>query len=351
MRFFSPTAQDLILREQATVTYTANQKVSQKLGKGTWLRYMALRLRCAPTVIAGSNTAANTKPGDEWNVCQRIDVILGGETVFSLSGEELRMWNRIWFRVNPRVTITIGDGTTANPSADSVLLIPFATPGLARPQDTMLDATDADDFKIEITFGDHTSINSAASGFTTSPTVVVATKEAYGNPGYWVDRLMTRNSNAATGANTDLRVDLPIGNYKYPAFLIHVEDASGNDLTTAINRIRLKSGVRTFIDVDGETVQQTQMLVDNVEQDQYPTSAGLIFYDDAARSSNSNARAWYYIPYSDDGYLTEALDARGLSDLYFSFDVSAACTVTVMAVTIRPNAKAEALDAAGKLAA
>lgn len=351
MRFFSNTAQDLILREQATLTYTANQKVVQKLGKGSWLRYMALRLRGAITVIAGSNTAANTKPGDEWNVVQRVDVILGGETVFSLSGEELRAWNRIWYRVNPRATTTIGDGTTANPSFDSVLLIPFATPGLARPQDTALDATDADDFRIEVTWGDHTSVNSAATGMTTAPTIVVVTKEAYGNAGYWVDRLMTRNSNTASGANSDLRVDLPIGNYKYPAFLIHVEDASGNDLATAVNRIKIKSGPRTFVDIDGETMQQAQMLTDNVEQDQYPTSAGLLFYDDAARSSGSNFRAWYYVPYSDDGYLTEALDARGLSDLFFSFDVSAACTVTVMAVTIRPNPKAEALDAAGKLAA
>ncbi|HYU02104.1 MAG TPA: hypothetical protein VEK85_17170 [Gemmatimonadales bacterium] len=351
MRFFSATAQDLILREQATVTYTANQKVAQKLGKGSWLRYMALRLRGAPTLAAASNTNALTKPGDEWAVVVRVDIILGGETVFSMSGEELRMWNRIWYRVNPRGTVVIGDATTANPSFDSVLLIPFATPGLARPQDTALDATDADDFRIEVTWGDHTSINGSASAMTTAPTLVVATKEAYGNTGYWVDRLMTRNDNTATGANSDLRVDLPIGNYKYPAFLIHVEDASGNDLAANVNRIKLKSGPRTFIDIDGETAQQAQMLVDNVEQDQYPTSAGALFYDDSARSSNSNARSWYYIPYSDDGYLTEALDARGLSDLYFSFDVAAACKVTVLAVTIRPNAKAEALDAAGKLAA
>src|SRR6266516_4692483 len=73
MRFFSATAQDLILREQATVTYTANQKVAQKLGKGSWLRYMALRLRGAPTLAAASNTNALTKPGDEWAVVVRVD--------------------------------------------------------------------------------------------------------------------------------------------------------------------------------------------------------------------------------------------------------------------------------------
>lgn len=344
-RFQTPTAQELITREQATITYVSGAKVVQKLGRGAWYRYLTLRLAGAPTLAAVSNTNALTKPGDEWAILSRIEVILGGETIFSMSGEELRVWNRIWFRANPKYTAAIGDGATANPPFDSVLLIPFGTPGLARPQDTMLDATDVEDMRIEITFGTHTDINGIATAFTTTPTVVVSSRESYGNPAYWVDRLTAKYDATASGANTDLRVDLTTGDHAYVAFLLHVEDASGNDLTTALTSVRLKSGPRTYIDLAAQTLLQSQILLDSVEQDQTPTSAGALFYDDGARSANSDNRAWYYVPMSDDGYLTEALFAGGLSDLYFSFNVAAACKVTVLCMVIRPNPKAEALDA------
>lgn len=349
-RFKTPTAQESIFREQATITYVSGAKVVQKLGRGSWYKYLVLRFRGAITCAALDNTNAKTKPGDEWALVQRLEMIVGGDTVFSMSGEELRAFNRVWFRANPKYTTALGDGTTVNPSWDSVLLVPFITPGLARPQDTLLDTTDAEEVKLEVTFGTHTDVNGSATGMTTTPSIVVSSKESYGNPAYWCDRSISRFDVTTTGANTDAKVELTTGERGYVAFMVHAEDASGNDVTSAINRIRLKSGPRTFVDVDAQSLLQSQILIDSVEQDQNPTSGGALFYDDGARSSNSDNRSWYWLPMSDDGYLTESLKADGLSDLFFTFDVASACKVTVLAVVITPNPKAEALDAQKKVA-
>lgn len=319
--------QDVRRRFERTIEYSANNKVGESLSRGLISRHLTLQLEGAPTLTALNNSAANTLKAEEWGVVSRIDVIANGsDVIFSMSGEQLWWLNYFVFGAVPPVTAAIGDGATADPPFDSSLILPFWMPRSLRPFDTALDSRVLSDLKVEVTWGTHTSINSAATGFTTDPTLKVNTLGSFNAPAaafsQWRRFIIEQTISAA---NSALRVQLPVGAI-YRGFLLNTVSDSV-DVGTMLDNFKLKSGTTVFADIDAEVLAVESRLMNGI-----PLTA-------ARRSSSSSVNGWYYYDHVTDGRLTEGIDTLGFSEIELELNVAnpgAADTIFIIPQQIIP---------------
>lgn len=311
-------------RQHETITYTANAKESATLSRGMILRHLMLRLQGQPTITAMNNSAANTLKAEEWGILDRIDLIANGSDVIkSFSGEQLWWLNYFLFGTVPPVTATLGDGSTANPSFDVSLLLPFWMPRSVRPFDTALDARQLSDLKLEITWGSHTSINSAATGFTTNPTLEVYALESFNPPNaaaFSTWRLF-QIIQTITAANAAQTIKLPVGPL-YRGFLINtIADAA--DVATVINNIKVKSGTTVFVDLPEDVLRLEYRQMNGVPIDAV-----------GRRSSSSSVNGWYMLDLVTDGRLSEAIDTLGFAE--FELELNVAAPGTARSIELLP---------------
>lgn len=314
-------AQQVRRRPQKTVTYQANAKADPvELSRGMLYRELHLRLIGQPTLTAANNTAANTQRGDEWGVLKRLDVLANNvDTIFSIDGNALWWVNYFLFGARPKVTVTLGDATTVNPSFDSVLVLPFWMPQSIRPIDTMLDARRLSQLSVEATWGDHLSINSAATAFTTAPKLEVKSLEAFNLPddvAFSTFRIW-KIEKEITATNPRFEIDLPVGNM-FRAFLLNFTDA-GVDDNSVLNNFKWVSGTTVFADVDDQSLQQVQALRYNQQR----SFTGQL-YDDDRIGDDNDITGWYLYDHVTDGFNSEALDTLGFSEHKLELDVTVA---------------------------
>lgn len=306
-------------RQGRPVTYSANNRVSERLSRGMVYREMYLRLTGQVTLTAGNNTQANLLPGDEWAVVRQVEVIANNTDVIkSIRGEELWWLNHFLYGNRPHVTTVLGDVATANPSFDSVLVLPLWMPRAVKPIDTALDSRELSDLKVEITWGSHTNINASATGFTTNPQVDISSLESFNVEGpfsQWRNFRLTRTITAST---TQLQIQLPVGDM-YRSFLINTKDG-GNDSQAILNNFKLLSGTTVYADQPEEILRQV-------------TNQRLSLEDAVAmRSSNSVRNAWYYYDHVTDGFNAEAIDTLGFSEFTLELDVTVGGGTTELVV-------------------
>jgi hypothetical protein len=332
------TAQDVRWRRQTPVTYTGSgTKQVVALSRGMVYREILLTLTCAPTLTAANNTLANALRGDEWGCVKRIDIIANGSDVLrSFTGAQLWWLNRNYYGINPRVLPTLGDGATANPTLTSTLMIPFWTPKSHTPLDTALNSAELSDLRLEITWGTFSDINSAATAWTANPTINVGSMESFGLDGpFNLARVFTQTAQPS-GANSEYRVDIPVGPM-YRGFLINTS-TGGTDTEGLITNFKLVSGTTVFYDQSEDQVRDVQYMRNSlVIPFLRPTASGIGYTPRLKNNPQENERAWYAIELVTDGYTTEAIDSYGLSELYFSFNVSAAATIVVVPMQIIPR--------------
>lgn len=324
------------------VTYSGSgTKFPVTLSRAGNLREIYLRLTGAPTLTLGNNTVANTGIGDEWSVVQRIDVIANNNDVlFSMSGNDLFWYNFFAYGTVPRITPTIGDAATANPSFDSVLIIPFWSPNSARPMDTVLRTTSLSDLRVEVTWGNFTDVNSAATAWTANPIIQIT--------GYYDDspflppflKKLTKTVAVPPAAQTDYRIDLPViaGGYRR---LIFNSVAAGSDSSTIITNLQLVSGSTIFSDFDNQTIQQALNMRAELWTDIDSTSAvpQVAYQRQFRRNTKSNFRAWYFHECCPDGYLSEAINTSGLPEFFARLNVSATATINILSEQLFPLAQ------------
>lgn len=303
------------MRKQVTVDYSSNNKVNEKLSRGTVYRELYLFLSGAPTVAGVNNTQAKTGKGDEWGVVKRIDIVANGTDVIkSISGDALFELNYRLFGP-PRVSVALGDGATANPSFASMLVLPFWSPKSIRPIDTALDSRELSDLTVEVTWGTHTDVNTDASAFTTAPRLEVYSLESFGVVGPFSQYRTFEIQKVITSSQTQFQVDLPIGGM-YRSFLINTTDA-GADSGSILNNLKLVSGTTVFFDLKKEVLR-----------DIFPLRNGLVrsfngqTYDDIRISTKNSYDGWYYIDLVTDGMQSEALDTLGFSEIKLEIDVT-----------------------------
>lgn len=313
-----------------TNSYSANNKVSSRLVRGSLLRSLSLRLTGQLTCTNVNNTAANTRREDEWGVVKQIDVVANGNDYLrTFSGNELWWLNKLMLG-RAQTSPAIADGN-ANPAFDSTLFIPFFRAGSKFSQDTILDTSKLADLRLDITWGSHTDINSAATGFTVSPTIQCHQMIALTDQ---PNALFTMSRNIAirqtvTGANTALQLVLPV-TMLYTGYILNYasQQVAGTDLTTMQN-IKLGSGGNWFYDIEPQALFQWSATGANVQSglNDATLASGLL---PDKRSSNANTRGWWFFNLAMFGSALEGLDTLNMSELTFEFNVGGAGFLSVL---------------------
>ncbi len=325
-------------RKQQPVIYSGSgTKQIVPLSRGMVYRELYLRLTATPTILAAANTIAAVAKGDQWGVVKRIDVVANSSDILrSFSGEQLLYLNRMYYGTNPRVLPTLGDGATANPALDSTLIIPFWSPRSLKPMDTCLDSRELSDLRLEITWGTFTDISSGATAWTGNPSIEVGSLEAFDVDGPFNLKRVNQIIVNAAGANTDFRVDVPVGPL-YRQFLINTT-TGGNDTAGLITNFKIMSGTTVFFDQSESMIRDVSHLRNDLPFPILrPTAAGIGYIPRFLNSAASNQDAWYNLELVTDGYVTEAIDSYGLSELYFIFNVSAAAQITILPNMVIPR--------------
>lgn len=341
--------QQTMTRRQRTITINGatafGSKLTEDLGLGAMYRNIMLRLSGTLTYAAAANNAVATLGrGDEWSLIERIDIIAnGGDVIRSISGFALRAMQPLLFGTPARAAAQMGDGVTASPAFDSTLIIPFWMFRSYSPMDTILDSSKLGDLRIEITVAASAGINSANGPTNVAATLDVCSYESWGVKGDFSDMRMFPISQNSVGTNPNFQVKItPTAVYR--GFIINV--ASGNTAVStddAVNctNIILQSGNNKFRDLPFAVTRDYYRAVRNFNLDfiqnvaaTAPITGG---YLNGAKSTRYNADAWTFLDLCEDGYLTEAIDALGFSELNLEFNCTAQVQITVWPIQIFPN--------------
>lgn len=325
-------AQDVRRRYQKTIRYQANAQWSEDLGRGMVLRDLYLRLQGQPTVTALNNTQAKTGRGDAWACITKIELIVNNQQVIrSLTGNELWWLNYFMYGTPPGITASIGDGSAANPAFDVSLVLPQWMFRSIRPMDTALDTRLLSDFKIRITWGDYTSVNSSATAWTVEPTLEVCSLESSNVTGPFSLQTVYSMSKVITADDSKFQVFLPLNDI-YRGFLINTTDADV-DSGAILNNIKIKSGTVVFDDISSGILQGIDNVLRKGGVRSFDGASGATGkYDSLQRSSSSNIAGWYWIDLVTDGMLSEAIDTLGFSEFYLECDVSVGVGTTRMSI-------------------
>jgi hypothetical protein len=319
-------AQQVRKRFQKTVKYQTNNKETEDLSRGMIYRELGLRVVGSLNVDAGNNTPAKTKKGAELAVIKRLDIVANNTDVIrSVKGVDIFWMAYHLLGGSPEFSTEIGDGSTDDPSFDTYLKIPVWMPRAMRPIDTALDARRLSDLKVEITWGSHTDINDDATGFVTNPTVEIDSLESFGISGPFSQWRFYPIEKAITQTNAQFQIDIPV-NYMYRGFMLNFTE-DGVDTGAVLKNFKWKSGTTVFADVSGRRLQQ-----------EYQARNGLNSQIEFLRGNANKLEGYYMYDHVTDGFLSEAVDALGFSELQLELDVVAGANtkVTVYPMQIIP---------------
>lgn len=333
----------VITRRQTPVTYAAGSKQVIQLVRGLCFREMYLRLTATPTLTAANNTCAKAKLGDEWGIITKIELIVNGTTtLFSMSGSDLRMANRILKGgIAPKVSTNLGDVTTANPILDSTIVVPFLNPRSVRPFDTLLYTGELSDARIEVTWGaDWTSINGSATAWTTQPLLEVYTREQTipvdGNGNPMLPNFYRRTQKipvTIAAANSAFRYQLPTGPI-YRGVILNGLNATPIEAVGTFSNLKVYSGPTTFMDIGETPLYQAGNWKARIPYDGVPQFTTLAQVAVAQSNGDvSTARvlgSWYWVDFADDGYMSEAIDTDSIGDTFLEFNTPAAATINII---------------------
>lgn len=313
-------SQQVRLRKQKTIAFSANNKVPESLSRGMVYRELYLRLQGAPTLTNTNNTQAKTLQGDEWACISRLDLVCNTTDVIrSFSANALWWLNYYFYGNTPFITSDLGDGATANVPFDSTLILPLWMPQSTRPIDTALDARNLSDLKLEVTWGTYTSINADASAWTTEPSLEVYSLESFNVQGPFNQCRINCIEKTITATSSQFQISLPVGPM-YRGFLLNFTDAGADD-GTILNNLKIKSGTTVFADVTESVLAQVSRqrhgapLVHN-------TGANVNYLETRRGTTYNSHAGWYLYDHVTDGYLSECIDTLGFSEFELELDVT-----------------------------
>jgi len=301
-----------------TVTYAANAKETEKLDRGYVIREIALRLTCTITTTATAITAADILPAALWGVVRNIRLKLNSNTnIRDISGDELKLLNYFYYNTGDFVdesALVVGAGTTV--TVNSTLILPLWMVDSMQPIDTQLDATLLSGLELQVDWGDIDDITDVGDATLDDCYMEIGTLNTFGIKGPFNTQLVTAEQYEVTGSNPRFQIELATGNL-YRSFMIGCQDANGNDLSGAIDNIRIFSGGTDYFNVPAELWQRWSDKRERIIQNVNGGSGRFV-------SSNRDMDAWFYVDMVTDGYLSESINAIGLSTLKIELDVNQA---------------------------
>lgn len=316
-----------VLQPERTLAFSAGATSPGDLARGGVVRELALQLTAQPTVIAGSNSAANVRRGGVWGAISRLEIVVNSsEFLVSLPGYSLPFLQFFYTGRMPRQTATdtiavsaLGDGTTANPSLDSTVYLPFSQPLSAKALDTVLDVRRALAFEVRATWGLATAadVTSGATAYTASPSLEVNVNRSLPTDAQiGADQVLTewrRNfTNVPVPTTTAAqRIDLVRG-YAYRGLIIEANN-NGAQGAGILNKVAIKSGATVFASLRALPMIELFRSRYNLNELAVPV--------EYTRGQNSLA-GWYFLDFLQDGRLSETLDTGGLAEFYAECDVT-----------------------------
>jgi hypothetical protein len=301
--------QEVRFRRQRQVNWDANNEVSEDLSRGMVYRELALRLKGQLTLTSGDNTSANTERGDEWALIKAIKIVANHTDVIKrIRGADLWWLNYFWFGKIPETSAEIADSNTANPSFNSVLILPFWMPRSAKPIDTALDGRELSGLEIVVEWGAATDVNSNVSGFETDPTLYVTSLESFNVSGPFSQWRLYPIEQEIVADNPELQIQLPVS-YMYRGFTLIATDG-GVIQGDIINNVKLRSGSTIYEDQQADVLNEWFPLRNGCES------------GPARRSDDDSINGVYRVDHVTDGYMTEAIDTLGFSEFTLELDVS-----------------------------
>lgn len=311
-----------------TLTFADGTTQSMDLQRGVVLRELILHLQGAPTLTGANNTAANLKRGGPWELLKNISVIVNGsEIIRQFSGAELMVRNLFWYGVPPIAEKTFGDASTANPSFDRVLRIPFWMPRTVGLQSTMLDARRLAALQLQVQWGTWTDINATATAWTTTPTLEVYHEYVMPFEGNDIGPFHTwREYDISTAYASTVKqsvINLPVGNL-YRGFVVNTAVGSGSsavDTTGILNEFRFKSGSTVYYDVIENLIRERAYQQMGIDAQTYRSSLTAAFQN-ISKSTSFNLDAWYWVDLANAGHLSDGVDTLGFAQLTLENDIT-----------------------------
>jgi hypothetical protein len=290
------------------------------LDRGIVYREIVLHLSLQPTVTAANNIAANLGRMEAWSFLKRIQIVADGSDILrDFTGDELAMMNYFLYRVPPRREAYWGDGVTPNPVADRIVRIPFWMPGISRPASLMLDARRLSSLVLRVQFGTFTDVNSAATAWTTVPTLEVWSEFVMEGRAHRLGPFHTwREYSIATqysAQQNSAQVILPVG-HLYRGFMVNTySQAAGafpQDVVGFLKEFRWQSGSTMFAD-----------LIELVLREKFYNQYGLQNRTPSELSASSffNPDAWFFYDHMDSGRLDDGIDSLGFAQLTLQNDI------------------------------
>ena len=313
-------------RKQGNIQFQANNKESISLSRGMIYRELYLKLVGSMTPVnAAGNSQALTLVGDEWACVKRIDLIANNTDVLrSISGNQLWWLNYFMYGTPPDITPAMGDDTAVEVPFISQLILPLWMPRSLRPMDTALDARELSDLKIEITWGDYTDIQAAATAWGTEPILEIHSLESFGAKGPFSQWRVYAIEKTIAATAAQFQIQLPVGPM-YRGFLMNFTDA-GKDANDILNNFKIISGTTVFADIPALMLNELDRLRMSVPR--FWDDGGGV-YDPLRRGSTYNSlEGWYFYDHVTDGYLSESIDTLGFSEFELELDVAVGAGTT-----------------------
>lgn len=289
------------MRKQKPVSYNANNPISEKLQLGFVYRELYFRLHGEVNITAAGT--AGSAPESPEAIIKRLELVIDGNTRLRVTdGPALAQLQHVFFGTAGERT-TVDPTTTGAQTFSSYMVLPLWIPHSLRPIDTAVDSSQFSSFEVVVTWGSVSDIaGDATATFSVNPELQIRSLESFGvtPPGnQW--RTYTVKQNIAA-ANTAFQIPLTIGNM-YRGFQIRTR--AGNPaapVDTVLNNLKLVSGSTVYFDLSADDLKNINIVRKNMDSAQ----AG-----------------YYFIDMVTDGYMTEAIDTLGFSEIFLEADVNA----------------------------
>ncbi len=331
----------------STVRYTLNQSMAIQPGQqtqvnlktGNIIRAMFMELQYSIIVGTTAMPASSILAGDEFSLINQFLLQTNdNDVIINASGIELMaargQLNKHLVRKNAQLLAGVSASTTV--VIDKTLVIPFWMLDTLHGVDSALDTRtmDPNGLQLSINWNTVSSLTSVA-GVTLGGALKcnIWTMESFGGFTPILDlRVDKIPLPSLTSGSTGNEIALPIAsNLEYRGFIIHQQAGSTLvDTPGVLTNFTVKNGQTDIVNINPVPWNEARNQMSGEVQSVTDAETGFV-------SPASDIEAWVFVDLVADGYLTEAISAKGLSSLTLKYDVAAGLTnpqVTVYPVKI-----------------